>query len=71
MNNKTTNNYLQKFKSLGKNITKVRKIFSQNLLAEKLDISREHLAKVETAKSAAGFDLLINIALILNVKVRI
>ena len=35
---------------------------SQNELAEKLDISREHLAKIETAKRTVSLDLLINIA---------
>ena len=36
----------------GKNIAKYRKEkhLTQNLLAEKLDVSREHLAKIETAK---------------------
>ena len=67
MNNQTTKIY-----SLGRNIfTKRRECgYSQNKLAEILDISREHLAKIETAKRTLSLDLLINIADALNVKVR-
>lgn len=43
---------------------------SQNCLAEKLDISREHLAKIETAKRTVSLDLLIEIAEALEVKVK-
>ena len=59
MNNKTTKIY-----NLGRNIFKRRKELklSQNALAEKLDISREHLAKIETAKRTVSLDLLIDIA---------
>lgn len=42
---------------------------SQNDLAEKVDISREHLAKIETAKRTASLYLLIDIAEALRVKV--
>ncbi len=67
MNNQTTKIY-----SLGRNIFARRREcgYSQNKLAEMLDISREHLAKIETAKRTLSFDLLINIADALNVKVR-
>ncbi len=67
MNNQTT-----KIFSLGRNIFSVRRDrgFSQNALAEILDISREHLAKIETAKRTLSLDLLIRIADALNVKVR-
>ena len=67
MNNKTTKIY-----NLGRNIFKRRKELklSQNALAEKLDISREHLAKIETAKRTVSLDLLIDIANELNIKVR-
>lgn len=44
--------------------------FSQNTLAEKLDISREHLAKIETAKRTVSLDLLIKISEELNIKVK-
>ena len=43
---------------------------SQNTLAEKLDISREHLAKIETAKRTVSLDLLIEIADALDTKVK-
>ncbi len=43
---------------------------SQNVLAEKLGISREHLAKIETAKRTVSLDLLIDIAEKLNTKVK-
>ena len=48
---------LQKF---GKNIAKYRKMkhLSQNQLAEMLDISREHLAKIETARRGVSLGLL-------------
>ena len=65
MNNKTTKIY-----NLGRNIFTRRKELgmSQNSLAEKLDISREHLAKIETAKRTVSLDLLIEIADDLNTK---
>ena len=55
MTNKTTKLIL-----LGKNIKKARKEkhMSQNTLAELLDISREHLAKIETAKRTISLGLL-------------
>lgn len=67
MNNKTTKIY-----NLGRNIFARRKELglSQNALAEKLDISREHLAKIETAKRTVSLDLLIDIANELHVKVK-
>ena len=41
---------------------------SQNVLAEKLDISREHLAKVETAKRGISIELLFKIAEVLEIE---
>ena len=72
MNNKTTNETLEKIHSLGKAISEVRKKrgLSQNEFAEIIDISREHLAKIETAKRSVSLDLLIKIADNLSVKVR-
>lgn len=68
MNNKTTKDKIYK---LGRNIFQRRKQmkFSQNVLAEKLDISREHLAKIETAKRTVRLDLLIQIAEVLEIRV--
>lgn len=59
MTNKAT-----KLIALGKNIQKARKNanLSQNELAEKLDISREHLAKIETAKRCISLGLLFELA---------
>ena len=67
MDNKTTKIY-----ALGRAIFNRRREcgFSQNALAEKLDISREHLAKIETAKRTASLDLIIDIADSLNIKVK-
>lgn len=72
MNNKTTKNTLEKILKLGKNIARKRKEnnLTQNQFAEIIDISREHLAKIETAKRSISLDLLILIAEKLNVKVK-
>ena len=61
-----------KLKKFGKNIAKYRKLkhLSQNQLAEMLDISREHLAKIETAKRCISLGLLIEVAEKLEIKVR-
>ena len=50
----------EKFGYLGKNIAKQRKLrkLSQFKMAEMLDISREHLAKIETAKRGISLSLL-------------
>lgn len=54
---------------LGHNIQNARKAkkLSQNELADKLNISREHLAKIETAKRRISLKLLFSIAEILDV----
>lgn len=67
MNNKTT-----KILQLGKEIQKYRKSkgLSQNQFAELLDISREHLAKIETAKRTVSLGLLIDMANQLDIKVK-
>jgi len=59
MYNKTT-----KLLMLAKNIQNARKAkkLSQNALADMLDISREHLAKIETAKRCVSLSLLFDIA---------
>ena len=63
MTNKTT-----KLLLLGKNIKYARKAkgLSQNALAEILDISREHLAKIETAKRTISLGLLFKICDVLE-----
>ena len=67
MDNKTT-----KILQLGRAIFKKRKEkgLSQNQLAEKLDISREHLAKIETAKRCVSLGLLIDISAALEIPVK-
>lgn len=62
-------NEATKLQKLGENIARIRKRnkYSQNLLAEKLDISREHLAKIETAKRRISLKLLFKLAEVLNV----
>lgn len=67
MNNKTT-----KILQLGRSIFKMRKQkgLSQNQLAEMVDISREHLAKIETAKRCISLGLLIDISDALKIPVK-
>ena len=64
MTNKTT-----KLKKLAQNIKSLRerKKLSQMALAVKLGISREHLAKIETAKRGLSLDLLFNLSDVLVV----
>ncbi len=58
-----------KLKLLGRNIAKQRKMkkLSQNALSEMLDISREHLAKIETAKRGISIGLLFKLCTTLNI----
>ena len=65
MTNETT-----KLIILGRNIFQARKNknLSQNDLAEKLDISREHLAKIETGKRRISLKLLFVLAEILEIE---
>ena len=67
MNDKTT-----KILQLGRNIYSFRKQkgLSQNQLAEIIGISREHLAKIETAKRCVSLVLLIDISEALDTHVR-
>ena len=61
-------NQATKLIHLGKNIKKARQArgYSQNELADLLDISREHLAKVETAKRTISLKLLFRLCDILE-----
>ena len=63
-------NEITKLIKLGKNIQLARKKkgYSQNKLAEILYISREHLAKIETAKRCVSLSLLFKIADALDIK---
>ena len=64
MTNETT-----KLKILGRNLFNARRAkgLSQNQLAEKLDISREHLAKLETGKRRISLKLLFMLSEILEI----
>lgn len=72
MNNKTTKDTVEKIYQLGRKIAELRKKkdYTQEKFSEMIDISREHLAKIETAKRSVSLDLLILIAEKLNVKVK-
>ncbi len=72
MNNKTTKETLEKIYRLGRKIAELRnkQHFTQEKFSEMIDVSREHLAKIETAKRSVSLDLLILIAEKLNVKVK-
>ena len=58
--------------SLGKNIKKYRKAkkLSQNKLAEMIDLSREHLACIETGKEFISLRKLFLIADVLEVSLK-
>ena len=62
-------NQATKFIALGENIKKARKMrkLSQNKLADLLNISREHLAKIETARRGISLNLLFQMADILEI----
>ena len=65
-------NKITELLQLGRSIYNLRrkKKLSQNKLAEMLNISREHLAKIETAKRCVSLGLLIDIARKLDVRVK-
>ncbi len=54
----------KKLQNFGRNIAKYRKQkkLTQNQLAELLDITREHLAKIETAKRGISINLLFRLS---------
>ena len=62
-------NEIEKLQKFGRNIAKYRKAkkLTQNQFAEMLDISREHLAKLETAKRGISINLLFKMSEVLNV----
>ena len=65
-------NEVTKLILLGKNIQLARKQagLSQNQLADMLNISREHLAKIETAKRFVSLQLLFKISETLNISLQ-
>ena len=63
------NEHYEKYKALGLNIAYYRKLrdYSQIDLAEKVNISRTHMSRIETAECAVSLDVLFDISDILNV----
>ena len=67
MNNKHFDERLK----LGLNIQYYRKLndYTQDRLAEAIDVSREHLSNIERAVSSASVDVLFSIAEVLHVSI--
>lgn len=63
---------MTRLKTLGENIKKYRSLnnLSQEKLAEKVDLTREHIAAVETGKEYISLKRLFLIADVLNVPVK-
>lgn len=61
---------LDSYKKLGLNIAYYRKSrgLSQIQLAEKLNISRTHMSRIETADCAVSLDVIFNICDVLEIK---
>lgn len=57
------------YKKLGLNIAYYRKAkgFSQNYLAEKINISRTHMSRIETADCAVSLDVIFEICRTLGI----
>ena len=64
-------NIVEKRKLIGINIAKFRKqkMISQNQLAKLVNVSRGHIAKVETARRNMSMNLLFNISSVLDIPV--
>ena len=62
--------HAEKFRFLGLNIAYYRKErgYSQNKLAEMINISRTHMSRIETADCAVSLDVVFTICDTLNVK---
>lgn len=62
--------YREQYKKLGLNIAYYRKLrgFSQEKLAEKVDISRVHMSRIETADCAVSMDVLFALADALDIE---
>ena len=62
------NTYKERYKSLGLNIAYYRKLrgFSQEKLAEAVNISRTHMSRIETADCAVSIDVIFALADVLN-----
>lgn len=64
-------NFFERYKKLGLNIAYYRKLrgFSQEKLAEKVDISRTHMSRIETAECAVSLDVVFSLADVLDIEV--
>ena len=60
----------QRYKNLGLNISFYRKLrgFSQEKLADMVDISRTHMSRIETADCAVSLDVVFELADALSVE---
>lgn len=63
-------NHFSKYKYLGLNIAYYRKEkgLSQSQLAEKINISRTHMSRIETADCAVSLDVIFDICDVLEIK---
>lgn len=63
--------HFEEYKKLGLNIAYYRKErgLSQMQLADKIDISRTHMSRIENNDCAVSLDVIFNIAKILNIPV--
>ena len=61
----------ERYKNLGLNIAFYRKLrgLTQERLAEKVDISRTHMSRIETADCAVSLDVVFNLADALDIEV--
>ena len=59
-------------KRLGLNIAYYRKIkgYSQSQLSEKINISRTHMSRIETADCAVSLDIIFDIAKVLEIPLK-
>ena len=58
------NRQRERYRNLGLNISYYRKLrgFSQEKLAEQVNISRTHMSRIETADCAVSLDVVFNLA---------
>ena len=63
------NSNLDNYKKLGLNIAYYRKLrgLSQSQLSERINISRTHMSRIETADCAVSLDVIFNICNELNI----
>ena len=64
--------HINDYKRLGLNIAYYRKIkgYSQSQLSEKINISRTHMSRIETADCAVSLDIIFEIAKALEISLK-